>query len=77
MRISSFLQCPLNKTLRIARIADQNPDFLSYIARSGLNPGASVTITLRDSRAESVQLLARGQQLSMGWGAAAKVLVER
>ena len=76
-QLESFLQCPLNKTLRIARIADQNPDFLSYIARSGLNPGASVTITLRDSRAESVQLLARGQQLSMGWGAAAKVLVER
>ena len=76
-KLESLLQCPLKKTLRIARIADQDPDFLSYITRSGLNPGASVEITLRDHRAEAVQLLASGQQLSMGWGAAAKILVER
>ena len=76
-KLDSLLQCPLNKTLIIARIADQEPEFLSFVTRSGLNPGASVEITLRDHRAEAVQLLASGQQLSMGWGAAAKILVER
>jgi DtxR family Mn-dependent transcriptional regulator len=76
-RLETLLECPLDERVEVARISDQDPEFLLYIAKSGLNPGARVEITERNKSAEAVQLLVAGQQLSLGWGAAAKVLVQR
>jgi len=80
LRKSSFdtlVECPLNSPLIVARISDQDTDFLQYISRSGLNPGVSLQVLARSLSAESV-LLQVGedrQELSLGLGAAAKVMV--
>lgn len=76
-RLESLVNCPLNTKLTVARISDQDTEFLNYVAQSGLNPGASLVVEKRSMNAESVGLrLAAGEKsLSFGLGAAAKILV--
>jgi len=76
-QVETLVECPLETEVSVARISDQDADFLNYIAESGLNPGVSLRVTARSKRAESVQveLVGSGQSLTLGLGAAAKVQV--
>ena len=76
-KFDSLLDCPLNKELAVARISDQDTAFLQYIARAGLNPGATLSVVRRNLSAESVELEVGETcvKLALGLGAAAKVLV--
>jgi DtxR family Mn-dependent transcriptional regulator len=74
----SLLECELGGCFKVARIADQNPEFLQYIAAAGLSPGECIRLVKRNLAAESVELEV-GQEkmtLTLGLGAAAKVLVK-
>ncbi len=74
--IHSLADCELDTDFEVERIRDQDTDFLNYIAAAGLNPGIKVKVTARNRSAESVQIeLGAGQALSLGYGAAAKVMV--
>lgn len=74
--IHSLADCELDTELMVERIRDQDAGFLNYIAASGLNPGIKLRVTARNRSAESVQVdLGSGRQLSLGFGAAAKVMV--
>jgi DtxR family Mn-dependent transcriptional regulator len=72
-----LIACPLDTQLLVARITDQDPDFLQYIAGAGLTLGVSVRVVERSLSAESVRLAvgATEASLTLGLGAAAKVLV--
>lgn len=72
-----LIACPLDTQLLVARITDQDPDFLQYIAGAGLTLGVSVRVVERSLSAESVRLEvgATEASLTLGLGAAAKVLV--
>lgn len=76
-QLESLVECPLDTELTVARISDQDTDFLNYVARSGLNPGVSLVVEQRNLSAESVGLSLRPgkETLSLGLGAAAKILV--
>lgn len=76
-QVESLVECPLNTEMVVARISDQDPEFLNYIAAAGLNPGVSFQVTARSMSAESVHVeLAQSETtLSLGLGAAAKVQV--
>ena len=75
--VESLAECPLNEPLTVARISDQDTDFLQYIARKGLKLGVSVQVSERNKSAESVEVMVgRGDSaktLVLGLGAAAKV----
>ncbi|HBM86830.1 MAG TPA: metal-dependent transcriptional regulator, partial [Opitutae bacterium] len=73
----SLVECALNTSVSVARITDQDPDFLQYIAGAGLNLGVSLQVVERSLSAESVRLKLgpAGENLTLGLGAAAKVLV--
>jgi DtxR family Mn-dependent transcriptional regulator len=73
----SLADCPLGAELEVERVRDQDPDFLQYISGAGLNPGARLVVIARISSAESVQVaIMPGQrELSLGLGAAAKIMV--
>ncbi|MFT5826876.1 MAG: DtxR family Mn-dependent transcriptional regulator [Yoonia sp.] len=73
----SLVACPLDTPLSVARITDQDPDFLQYIARAGLNLGVALRVVERSLSAESVRLEVgrANESLTLGLGAAAKVLV--
>ncbi len=77
--VESLAECALNEPLTVARISDQDTDFLQYIARNGLNLGVSIQVTERNKSAESVEVIVgegeTAKTLVLGLGAAAKVWV--
>jgi len=73
----SLLLCGLGSPLRVERVSDQSTDFLRLVERSGLVPGSVLSVASRDEMAETVQLrLESGREVSLGWRAAAKILVQ-
>ena len=75
--LDSLLSCPLGEPLTISRVTDQDPEFLRFIERRDLKPGAVVEVEERDTAADSVRLRARGgRAITIGARAASKVLVQ-
>ena len=76
-RRMSLANCPVGKRQRIARVLDQDPEFLQFIERQGLMPGATITVGDREAAAEAVKIrIPRRPETSLGLAAAAKILVE-
>ena len=75
--VESLMECPLQTKVTVARISDQDTEFLNYITESGLNPGVTLSVKTRSERAESVEveLIGRGHSLTLGKGAAVKIQV--
>ncbi len=71
----SLLKCPLNCTVEVVRVTDQDAEFLRFADREGLAPGRSVEVAARDETAGSVAVISGTRQLSLGFPAASKVLV--
>jgi len=75
--LDSLLTCPIRTTLRVTRIADQDPAFLRFIEKNGLKPGQTVEVAARDPAADAVQLAGRNRTpITIGTRAASKLLVE-
>ncbi len=73
----SLAELQVGRRARIARIADQQSDFLRLVERLGLRPGVKVKVVTRDTAADTLALdLGRGRSASLGLRAAAKILVE-
>jgi DtxR family transcriptional regulator, Mn-dependent transcriptional regulator len=76
-RRMSLANCPVGKPQRIARVLDQDPEFLQFIERQGLMPGATITVCDREAAAEAVKIrIPRRPETSLGLAAAAKILVK-
>ena len=73
----SLADCAVGVPQRIARVLDQEPEFLQFVERQGLMPGAVVTVGKREPAAEAVRIrVRRGEEVSLGLVAAAKILVD-
>jgi DtxR family Mn-dependent transcriptional regulator len=59
----------------IARIADQDAEFLRYATERGLVPGAILVVEDVDPMGESVRVMVGERSLTLGRTAAAKILV--
>jgi DtxR family Mn-dependent transcriptional regulator len=71
----TLLTCPLNRPVRVSRVSDQDRDFLQFVERHDLKPGAVVRVEERDPAADSVRI--RGaREFTIGARAASKVLVQ-
>jgi DtxR family Mn-dependent transcriptional regulator len=76
-RRMSLADCPVREPQQIARVLDQDPQFLQFLDRNGLIPGATVTVAKREAEAEAVKVrIARRDEISLGVAAAAKILVQ-
>jgi DtxR family Mn-dependent transcriptional regulator len=75
-QLDNLLTCPVRTPLRVTRIADQDPVFLRFIESNDLKPGQQVEVESRDAAADSVQLRRNDIRLTIGTGAASKLLVE-
>ena len=76
-RMESLAECSLNRTVKIARIVDQEPAFLQFVNRCGLVPGVSVKVESRDALGDSTTIRPQGRAaVTLGTSAAAKILVE-
>ena len=75
--LTSLAKCDLGRPMRIARVMDQNPQFLQFVDRNSLKPGTEVVVKTRDDIADAVAIHPRNQpSLTIGTAAAAKILVE-
>ena len=75
--LPSLLDCDLGTPLRVARVGDQNRDFLQLLERKGLKPGSGLSVQGRDEAADAVELrLDSGETLTLGFRAASKIYVE-
>ena len=73
----SLAECELGRPMRVARVVDQNPQFLQFVDRHSLRPGTEVVVRSRDDVADAVAIHPRNQSpLTLGTQAAAKILVE-
>ncbi len=76
-RRMSLADCPVDIPQTVARVLDQGPQFLQFAERSGLTPGATVTVGRRDAASEAARIrVGRRDEVSLGMAAAAKILVE-
>ena len=75
--LRSLVQCPLGQPMRIARVMDQNPQFLQFVDRHSLKPGTQVVVHSRDEAADAVSVQPTNQSaVTLGTSAAAKILVD-
>ena len=75
--LTSLAKCDLGRPMRIARVMDQNPQFLQFADRHSLKPGTEVVVQSRDAVADAVAIHPRHHpSLTIGTAAAAKILVE-
>jgi len=72
-----LLTAPLGTPLAVARVIDQDADFLRFLEQHGLTPGSRVVINARDPASDTVEITA-GSNLrkTIGTRAASKVLVQ-
>lgn len=81
-RIREPQSTPLSKygagaKLRVARIADQDEAFLSFVALHGLKPGARAVVVAVDPAAQSICVQAKGAgAVTLALVAASKIFVE-
>jgi len=75
--LKSLSSAEIGLDVRVARIVDQSQEFLTFVRRSGMEPGARLTVIERDSVADSVQVqLKDGKQLALSTRVAEKIAVE-
>jgi DtxR family transcriptional regulator, Mn-dependent transcriptional regulator len=71
-----LLTAPVQTSLQVSRVIDQDPVFLRFVEQQELVPGRNVTIESRDEASDAVRLtLDTGRPITIGSRAAAKVLV--
>jgi DtxR family transcriptional regulator, Mn-dependent transcriptional regulator len=76
-RRMSLADCPIETPQTVARVLDQDPEFLQFAERSGLVPGSTVVVSRREQAAEAIRIrIGRREDVSLGMAAAAKILVE-
>jgi DtxR family Mn-dependent transcriptional regulator len=71
-----LMNSPLNTPLIVARVTDQESDFLKFIEQRDLKPGQRIEIESRDPASDSVSIRSEtGLRTTIGARAASKVLV--
>ncbi|MGE0447085.1 MAG: FeoA family protein, partial [Vicinamibacterales bacterium] len=72
----TLLTCPLDRSVVVTRVLDQNRAFLKFVETNQLKPGETVTVALRDESADSVVVTGSGdRRLTIGARAAGKLQV--
>ena len=72
----TLLTCPVNTPVLLARITDQDAEFLRFLEGSDLTPGQSIRVETRDTAADHVVVRGKNdRQIMIGMRAAAKLQV--
>jgi DtxR family Mn-dependent transcriptional regulator len=72
----TLLSCPLETTVTVTRVIDQDKEFLRFIEQHHLKPGENIEVEARDAAADSVRVRGKNdQRITIGTRAASKLLV--
>ena len=75
--LTSLAECDLGRPVRVARVMDQNPQFLQFVDRNSLKPGTEVIVRSRDAVSDAISIQPKNQSaVALGTAAARKILVE-
>lgn len=74
-RTTSLQRTPIGKTVKIARVSDQEPDFLQFLEKNGLTPGTSIAVEAHDVSAGTLSVRRGRASITLGSSAAGKILV--
>lgn len=74
--LHSLSDAAVGQTLRVARVIDQEPDFLQFVERCGLTPGIALMVENREPQADAVSVRIGKTRITLGMAAAQKILVE-
>lgn len=73
----SLGRCAIGESVRVARVLDQDPEFLQFVERTGLTPGVNLVVRQCDPIADAITVVPDGHQpITIGTAAARKILVE-
>jgi hypothetical protein len=73
----TLLSCPLDTTVTVTRVIDQDKEFLRFIEQHNLKPGEAIEVEARDAAADSVRVRGKNdQRITIGTRAASKLLVQ-
>ncbi len=76
-RRTTLADCTPGQRVRLTRVLDQEPEFLRFVNRHGLLPGATVKVEKRESHSDCVTVKPeRRRRVTVGSSAAGKLLVE-
>ena len=76
-KVQTLLTCPLDTTVTVTRVIDQDKDFLRFIEQHNLKPGEAISVEERDPAADSVRVRgSNDRRLTIGTRAASKLLVQ-
>lgn len=71
----SLAECPVGYAFRLARVADQSPEFLRFLTETGLALGTEGSVTTNRAEAGIVSLRTKAGETTLGREAAEKILV--
>jgi DtxR family Mn-dependent transcriptional regulator len=75
--VQTLLSCPLETTVTVTRVVDQDKEFLRFIEHHHLKPGETIEVEARDAAADSVRVRGKNdQRITIGTRAASKLLVQ-
>jgi DtxR family Mn-dependent transcriptional regulator len=75
-RLSSIADLPVGARARVVRMSDRDPEFLRYLAKRGIVPGATVRVAAREPFDGPIALTVGRARQTIGATAAAMVYVE-
>ena len=75
LEYADLMTAPLNASLVVTRVIDQDAQFLHFVEQQQLMPGQPVTVEDRDGASDSVRLRVTNGTVTVGARAASKVLV--
>jgi DtxR family Mn-dependent transcriptional regulator len=76
-KVQTLLTCPLDTTVTVMRVIDQDKNFLRFIEHHNLKPGEAISVEERDPAADSVRVRgSNDRRLTIGTRAASKLLVQ-
>lgn len=76
-KLVDLLNTRLDAPVIVARVIDQEPDFLRFVEQCELVPGERVTVVARDPASDAVHVRTpTGRDVTIGARAAAKILVK-
>ncbi len=75
LQLLSF--CDRGDTVSIARIGNQNAEFLKFAEDHGLLLGTTIDVLQRNTIADSITIISKGKEVVLGLAAAGRIEVER
>jgi len=76
-RLSSIADLPIGARARVVRMSDRDAEFLRYLAKLGIVPGATVRVAAREPFNGPIALVVGKARRSVGTAAAARVYVDQ